>query len=108
MQTQFRVSAFVCNDTVISYHEAIGLHASYMIQTNTTSTLRTHHRFLFLSLWLHGDVRAYDISDRANPKLVGQVYIGGSLRKGKGVTVIDDDTFVAPEPLIVKGVEIQV
>jgi methanethiol oxidase len=53
-------------------------------------------------------VRAYDISDRANPKLVGQVYIGGSLRKGKGVTVIDNDEFGAPEPLVVKGIEVQV
>jgi methanethiol oxidase len=79
-----------------------------MTQTRVTPTLHTRHRYLFLSLWLHGDVRAYDISDRANPKLVGQVYIGGSLRKGKGVTVIGDDKFVAPEPLVVKGVEIQV
>jgi len=30
-------------------------------------------QFLYLSNWIHGDVRQYDISDRANPKLVGQV-----------------------------------
>jgi selenium-binding protein 1 len=30
-------------------------------------------RFLFISCWLHGDIRQYDISDPFNPKLVGQV-----------------------------------
>ena len=30
-------------------------------------------RFLYFTNWLHGDVRQYDISDPANPKLVGQV-----------------------------------
>jgi len=31
-------------------------------------------RFLYISCWLHGDIRQYDITDPANPKLVGQVY----------------------------------
>jgi len=30
-------------------------------------------RYLYFSNWLHGDVRQYDITDTANPKLVGQV-----------------------------------
>ncbi len=30
-------------------------------------------RFLYFSNWLHGDIRQYDIADRENPKLVGQV-----------------------------------
>ena len=30
-------------------------------------------KFLYFSNWLHGDVRQYDITDRRNPKLVGQV-----------------------------------
>lgn len=30
-------------------------------------------KFLFFSNWLHGDIRQYDITDRFNPKLVGQV-----------------------------------
>ena len=29
--------------------------------------------YLYLSCWLHGDVRQYDITDRRNPRLVGQV-----------------------------------
>jgi selenium-binding protein 1 len=45
-------------------------------------------RFLFLSNWLRGDVCQYDISDPyAAPKLVGQLFLGGSIRKGGAVTV---------------------
>ncbi len=34
-------------------------------------------RFLYLSNWLHGDLRQYDISDPAHPRLSGQVWLGG-------------------------------
>lgn len=34
-------------------------------------------RFLYFSNWLHGDIRQYDISDPARPKLTGQVWCGG-------------------------------
>ncbi|WP_049893044.1 selenium-binding protein SBP56-related protein [Natronococcus jeotgali] len=34
-------------------------------------------RYLFFSNWLHGEVRMYDISDRANPRLVDTVSVGG-------------------------------
>ena len=37
-------------------------------------------RFLYFSDWLHGDLRQYDISDPANPKLTGQVWLGGVLQ----------------------------
>jgi len=37
-------------------------------------------RFLYFSNWLQGDLRQYDISDPFNPKLVGQVYIGGVIQ----------------------------
>ena len=33
-------------------------------------------RFLYFSNWLHGDLRQYDISDPAHPKLTGQVWLG--------------------------------
>ena len=36
-------------------------------------------RFLYLSNWLHGDLRQYDISDPASPRLTGQVWLGGVL-----------------------------
>jgi selenium-binding protein 1 len=38
-------------------------------------------KFLYLSNWLHGDLRRYDISDPANPRLVGQLWLGGVLGK---------------------------
>ncbi|MBL8821409.1 MAG: selenium-binding family protein [Planctomycetia bacterium] len=38
-------------------------------------------RFLYFSNWLHGDIRQYDISDPAKPKLVGQVWLGGVIGK---------------------------
>jgi selenium-binding protein 1 len=34
-------------------------------------------RFLYVSCWLHGDVRQYDISDPSRPRLVGQLKVGG-------------------------------
>ena len=38
-------------------------------------------KFLYFSNWLHGDLRQYDISDPSNPRLTGQVWIGGMLGK---------------------------
>jgi methanethiol oxidase len=38
-------------------------------------------RFLYFSNWLHGDLRQYDISDPANPRLTGRVWLGGLLGK---------------------------
>ncbi|NBC16022.1 MAG: selenium-binding protein [Bacteroidetes bacterium] len=42
-------------------------------------------QYLYFSNWLHGDVRQYDISDPSNPKITGQVWIGGLLGKGQPV-----------------------
>jgi methanethiol oxidase len=36
-------------------------------------------RFLYFSNWLHGDLRQYDISDPGNPRLTGQLQLGGVL-----------------------------
>jgi selenium-binding protein 1 len=36
-------------------------------------------RFLYFSNWLHGDLRQYDISDRAKPRLTGRLQLGGVL-----------------------------
>jgi selenium-binding protein 1 len=36
-------------------------------------------RFLYFSNWLHGDLRQYDITDPANPRLTGQLQLGGVL-----------------------------
>jgi methanethiol oxidase len=36
-------------------------------------------RFLYFSNWLHGDLRQYDISDPAHPRLTGRLWLGGLL-----------------------------
>jgi methanethiol oxidase len=38
-------------------------------------------RFLYFQDWLHGDLRQYDISDQLEPKLTGQLWLGGLLGK---------------------------
>lgn len=38
-------------------------------------------RFLYFSNWLHGDVRQYDIRDPKEPKLTGQLFLGGVIGK---------------------------
>ncbi|XP_062512105.1 methanethiol oxidase-like [Corticium candelabrum] len=65
-------------------------------------------KYLYFSNWLHGDIRQYDISDTANPKLVGQLFVGGSIVKGGSVKVADDpELSEQPESLVVKGKRIQ-
>ncbi|XP_062821279.1 methanethiol oxidase-like [Anolis carolinensis] len=65
-------------------------------------------RFLYLSNWVHGDVRQYDITDPHCPKLVGQVFVGGSLQKGGPVTVLEDPELdCQPDPFVIQGKTIQ-
>ena len=47
----------------------------------TDLVLSMDDRFLYFSNWLHGDLRQYDVSDPANPKLTGQVWLGGLIGK---------------------------
>jgi selenium-binding protein 1 len=42
-------------------------------------------KYLYFSNWLHGDIRQYNISDPSNPKLTGQVWLGGMLGKANTV-----------------------
>jgi len=51
----------------------------------TDFLLSMDDRYLYLSNWLHGDLRQYDITDPAHPRLTGQVWCGGLL--GKAGTV---------------------
>ncbi len=43
----------------------------------TDLVLSLDDRYLYFSNWLHGDIRQYDVSDPSNPKLVGQIWLGG-------------------------------
>uniref|UniRef100_A0A914HXL3 Methanethiol oxidase n=1 Tax=Globodera rostochiensis TaxID=31243 RepID=A0A914HXL3_GLORO len=70
----------------------------------TDILLSMDDRFLFLSCWLHGDIRQYDISDPFEIKLVGQCFVGGSVHTQSGVEVLEDKELkTQPEPLIVRG-----
>ncbi|XP_070622814.1 methanethiol oxidase-like isoform X2 [Erythrolamprus reginae] len=61
-------------------------------------------RFLYMSNSFHGDVRQYDITDPHCPRLLGQVFVGGSISKGGVVTVIKDDELdCQPDPLMIQG-----
>uniref|UniRef100_A0A3P9PKB9 Methanethiol oxidase n=1 Tax=Poecilia reticulata TaxID=8081 RepID=A0A3P9PKB9_POERE len=61
-------------------------------------------RFLYFSNWLHGDIRQYDITDRRNPQLVGQVFLGGSIIRDGPVKVLEDpEKKEQPAPCIIKG-----
>lgn len=61
-------------------------------------------KYLYFSNWVHGDIRQYDISDTSNPKLVGQLFLGGSIQQGGPVTVLEDSELsVQPSTRYVKG-----
>ena len=47
----------------------------------TDLVLSLDDRFLYFSNWLHGDLRQYDVSDPSNPKLTGQLWLGGVIGK---------------------------
>ncbi|NXF68061.1 SBP1 oxidase, partial [Ciccaba nigrolineata] len=60
-------------------------------------------RFLYLSNWLHGDIRQYELSKTCKPRLVGQVFVGGLLTRCGSVSVCrDEELKCQPEPLVVK------
>lgn len=55
----------------------------------TDILLSMDDRFLYFANWLHGDLRQYDITDRSNPKMTGQIWLGGLLGKAPHVNGID-------------------
>ncbi|XP_069506410.1 methanethiol oxidase-like isoform X2 [Ambystoma mexicanum] len=74
----------------------------------TSMVISLDDRYLYLSNWLHGDVRQYDITNTSEPKLVGQVWIGGCILKGGPVTLLDVQELMSqPEALVLKGKRIQ-
>ncbi|NXB82715.1 SBP1 oxidase, partial [Donacobius atricapilla] len=60
-------------------------------------------RFLYVCNWWHGDIRQYELGRNCKPRLVGQVFVGGSILRGGPVTVCrDEELKCQPEPLVVK------
>jgi selenium-binding protein 1 len=51
----------------------------------TDLVLSMDDRWLYFSNWLHGDIRQYDVSDPAKPRLASRIWLGGVL--GKSPTV---------------------
>jgi selenium-binding protein 1 len=47
----------------------------------TDQVVSMDDKALYFSNWFHGDLRRYDISDPADPKLTGQLWLGGLLGK---------------------------
>jgi selenium-binding protein 1 len=45
----------------------------------TDIVLSMDDRFLYLSNWLHGDLRQYEVSDPTSPRLTGRLQLGGVL-----------------------------
>ncbi|GAB0092912.1 Selenium-binding protein [Sergentomyia squamirostris] len=65
-------------------------------------------RFLYFSNWFHGDVRQYDISDPANPKLTGQIFLNGKIVSDSDVKVVEDEELdKQPDPVFIKGRRLQ-
>jgi len=63
-------------------------------------------KYLYFSNWLHGDIRQYDITDRRNPKLVGQIFLGGLLAPDDSnpVKVVEDPEGASiPTPIVING-----
>jgi len=60
-------------------------------------------KYLYLSNWLQGDIRQYDITDTKHPKLAGQVFLNGSCVTDGNVKVTDTTDFTPPDPVFVKG-----
>uniref|UniRef100_A0A8C2TXC8 Methanethiol oxidase n=1 Tax=Coturnix japonica TaxID=93934 RepID=A0A8C2TXC8_COTJA len=60
-------------------------------------------KYRYVANWLHGDIRHRDFSRTCKPRLVGQVFVGGSILRGGPVTVCrDEELKCQPEPLVIK------
>ncbi|XP_030373561.1 methanethiol oxidase-like isoform X2 [Scaptodrosophila lebanonensis] len=66
-------------------------------------------KYLFVNCWFHGDVRQYDVSVPSAPKLVGQVFLGGSICSDvQRLKVLEDKELLErPPPCYLKGRRIQ-
>jgi len=67
----------------------------------TDILLSMDDHYLYFSNWLHGDIRQYDISNPHQPRLMGQIFVGGLLRPGGPLLLTDGSGW--PELASVKG-----
>ncbi|KAG8197127.1 hypothetical protein JTE90_011290 [Oedothorax gibbosus] len=74
----------------------------------TDILISLNDKYLYISNWLHGDIRQYDISDSHNIRQVGQIFLGGSICKGETVIVTEDTELRdQPERPAVKGIPVR-
>ncbi|CAH1155464.1 unnamed protein product [Phaedon cochleariae] len=85
----------------IPHKKVSGYTDEYLIGFISDILISLDDKYLYLNLWLQGDVRQYDISDRSNPKLTGQVFIGGKLMSEPNIKLVDGEEL--PSPLYIKG-----
>lgn len=70
----------------------------------TDILLSLDDKYLYFSDWFHGDVRQYDITDPAHPKLTGQLFLGGLICSDSKVKVVEDQELKEqPSPVFIKG-----
>lgn len=61
-------------------------------------------QWLYLNNWFHGDVRQYNISDPANPRLTAQLFLGGIANFGPEVQILEDKELTyQPSPVTLRG-----
>nr|XP_033334103.1 methanethiol oxidase [Megalopta genalis] len=88
----------------VPHKEVEGWVDSKMAGTITDILISLDDKYLYFSNWLHGDVRQYDITDTRNPKLTGQIFLGGSILNDSKVRVIRDEEMTEqPSPVYIKG-----
>lgn len=65
-------------------------------------------KWLYLNNWFHGDVRQYDISDPAHPRLTGQLFLGGVANLDDDVEIVDDKELnYRPKPVHLGGTRLE-
>lgn len=78
--------------------------ADYIQGMITDILLSLDDKYLYFTNWLHGDVRQYDITDPENPKLTGQVFLGGMVLNDSKIKILEDpEQDAPPKPVFIKG-----
>lgn len=62
--------------------------------------------WLYLTNWMHGDVRQYNITD-TYPRLTAQLYLGGIANRPPGTSIIDREQGTLPNPTYIKGCRLE-